>query len=101
MAKLKGWRIGGIVDVAGTAKEVEVVWRRFESRFPAQSGETPVQVGRDHIYYTKNGKTRRTRVVKLLEKLSIELGSLAGDVREVMRDASAEPMPKAKKRARK
>lgn len=90
MAKIpKGWRLGGLVDVASTAKDVEKLWKTIEERFPPQSGDQPVAKGRQWIFYSKNGKARRTRCVRLLEKLAVELGSLAGDVREAHKDEVA------------
>lgn len=89
----KGYRLGGLVDVATMARDVEKLWRDFEARFPQQSGQTPTLRGKVLIWYSKNGKTRRTKIVRLLEKLAIELGSLAGDVREVEREAPPLPPP--------
>lgn len=85
----KGWRLGGLVDVATSAKEVERLWKAIEDRFPAQSGDQPVQRGKMFLFYSKNGKARRTRCIRLLEKLAVELGSLAGDVREAHKDEAS------------
>lgn len=97
----KGFVVGGLVDVAGTAKELQALWSRFEDRFPAQHGNEPAMKGRQAIWYTRNGKGKRTKALKLFEKLALELGGLAGDVRELepIKDY-AKPAPKARKKSK-
>ena len=95
----KGWTIAGMVDVASTSKAVQALWERFEANFPKQEGNEPARKNKSAaIWYTTNGKSRRTKVIRLFEKLSIELGSLAGDVREAKRD-QAPKLPKVPTRS--
>jgi hypothetical protein len=95
----KGYQIGTPIDVVSTQESLQRLWRLFEESFPAQVGNDPTLSKRGLIWYTTNGKQRRTRVVKLFERIASELGSLAGDVRQAARlDASGEPMRTPSKR---
>lgn len=96
----KGWIVGGMIDVASTAKELQTLWARFEERFPVQVGSTPAMRGRKAIFYSTNGKSRRTKCIRLFEHLALELGSLAGDVREVERTPDNPPPSKTKSKKR-
>jgi hypothetical protein len=83
----RGWKSVKIVDMAPTARTVEQAWKSFEESFPVQKDE-PVSSPHGMIDYSKNGKARRTRVVRLFERIMMELGSMAGDVRQVEQDLS-------------
>lgn len=80
-----GYEIGGPIDVISTQEELQKLWQRFEANFPKQERNEPATTKKGLIWYTTNGKSRRTRTIKLFEKVSMELGSLAGDVRTATR----------------
>lgn len=96
----KGYMIGTPIDVVSTQETLQKLWRNFEESFPVQAGNEPTSSKRGLIWYTTNGKQRRTRVVKLFERIATELGSLSGDVRQAAPlDASGAPV-KAKAKAK-
>lgn len=91
-----GYEIAGPADVIGTQEQVQKLWQRFEALFPKQDRNEPCESKKGRIWYTTNGKSRRTRIIKLFEKMTMEFGALAGDVRHAF--AVGEPRsPKAKK----